>query len=98
MLYFSTRNTEEKFTFEEIILNGLAEDGGLYIPEKIPTLTGSDINRLLSYDYETIAYEIIIKFTGQTFTSEVLKKMIHDSYSSFRSDVVTPLILSLIHI
>ena len=69
MLYFSTRNTEKKFTFEEIILNGLAEDGGLYIPEKIPTLTGSDINRLLSYDYETIAYEIIIQFTGQTFTS-----------------------------
>ena len=92
MLYFSTRNTEKRFTFEEIILNGLAEDGGLYIPEKIPTLTGNDMNRLLSYDYETIAYEIIIKFTGQTFTSEVLKKMIHDSYSSFRSDVVTPLI------
>ena len=66
MLYFSTRDTDKKFTFEEIILNGLAADGGLYIPEKIPTFTESAINRLLSSDYQTIAYEIIKQFTGET--------------------------------
>tara|TARA_Y100000768_G_scaffold388088_1_gene382096 strand:+ start:3168 stop:4553 length:1386 start_codon:yes stop_codon:yes gene_type:complete len=91
MLYFSTRDTDKKFTFEEIILNGLAADGGLYIPEKIPTFTESAMNRLLSSDYQTIAYEIIKQFTGETFTTELLKRMIHDSYKSFRSDFVTPL-------
>ena len=91
MLYFSTRDTDKKFTFEEIILNGLAEDGGLYIPEQTPIFTENDINRLLCSDYETIAYEIIKQFTGETFTSDLLKRMIHDSYKSFRSDFVTPL-------
>ena len=91
MLYFSTRDTDKKFTFEEIILNGLAEDGGLYIPEQTPIFTENDINRLLCSDYETIAYEIIKQFTGETFTSDLLKSMIHDSYKSFRSDFVTPL-------
>ena len=91
MLYFSTRDTDKKFTFEEIILNGLAEDGGLYIPEQIPTFTENDMNRLLCSDYETIAYEIIKQFTGETFTNECLKRMIHDSYKLFRSDFVTPL-------
>ena len=91
MLYFSTRDTDKKFTFEEIILNGLAEDGGLYIPEQTPIFTENDINRLLCSDYETIAYEIIKQFTGETFTTNLLKRMIHDSYKSFRSDFVTPL-------
>ena len=84
MLYFSTRDTDKKFTFEEIILNGLAEDGRLYIPEQTPIFTENDINRLLCSDYETIAYEIIKQFTGETFTTDLLKRMIHDSYKSFR--------------
>ena len=91
MFYFSTRDTNKKFTFEEIILNGLAEDGGLYIPERTPNLKENDINELLSSDYETIAYEIIKQFTGETFKVDLLKEMIHDSYNSFRSDCVTPL-------
>ena len=74
MLYFSTRDTDKKFTFEEIILNGLAEDGGLYIPEQTPIFTENDINRLLCSDYETIAYEIIKQFTGETFTTNLLKR------------------------
>tara|TARA_B100000900_G_scaffold330753_1_gene291326 strand:- start:155 stop:697 length:543 start_codon:yes stop_codon:yes gene_type:complete len=91
MLYYSTRNINKKFTFEEIILNGLAEDGGLYIPERMPVLTKNAINTLLCSDYETIAYEIIKQFTGETFSTALLKKMIHDSYKLFRSDLVTPL-------
>jgi len=49
MQYISTRNTKQTFTFKDVFLNGLAADGGLYIPEKIPSYTLKELESLKSF-------------------------------------------------
>ena len=59
MLYHSTRNEDKKVGGSRAILEGLAPDGGLYVPDSIPKL---DIEKLLSLDYKGIAKKVISVF------------------------------------
>ena len=91
MQYISTRDQKHKFSFEDILLKGLADDGGLFIPEFIPELAENTIIDLLSKDYQNITFEIVKLFAGDTFEVKTLSQMIDDSYSTFRDERVTPL-------
>src|SRR6056300_579873 len=91
MQYISTRDQKHKFSFEDILLKGLADDGGLFVPEFIPELDENTIKDLLSKDYQNITFEIIKLFTGDTFEISKLSQMIEESYSTFRDRRVTPL-------
>ena len=59
MEYISTRNNNNKFSFSEIFLKGLAEDGGLFIPSNIEKFDESKINSLKKLSYIDLATEII---------------------------------------
>ena len=88
MKYISTRNNKKTYNFIETFLNGLALDGGLYIPKKIPRLSSATLNRLSKLNYNDLAYEIIKIYTGNTFSNNELKKIIKISYKKFNSNNV----------
>ena len=90
MLYVSTRNEEEKATASQAILKGLAADGGLFVPEKIPTLDLS-VEKLTSMTYQETAYEVMKLFLTD-FTEEELKGCIQNAYDEkFDSKEIAPL-------
>lgn len=90
MLYVSTRNEEEKATASQAILKGLAADGGLFVPEKIPTLDLS-VEKLASMTYQETAYEVMKLFLTD-FTEEELKGCIQNAYDEkFDSKEIVPL-------
>ncbi len=91
MKYISTRNSKIKVSFIETFLNGLALDGGLYIPKIIPKFSKSSFYRLSKLKYHELAFEIIKIFTDKTFSNSELKKIIKKSYSSFSTKEVIKL-------
>lgn len=91
MKYISTRGAAPKLSFEETVLAGLASDGGLYVPEIIPTLSMSEITALQSLSYPELAYNIISRFTGDSIAPDALKNIIFEAYKTFRHAAVAPL-------
>ena len=61
MEYLSTRGEDRNFSFESVLLNGLARDGGLYLPEKWPKFSFSEISEMQGLAYHEIASLIISK-------------------------------------
>jgi len=91
MKYISTRGSAPALNFEEVVLAGLASDGGLYVPDEIPTLSMPEITALRGLSYPDLAYNIISRFTGDSIAPEVLSQLISESYASFRHEAVAPL-------
>ncbi len=91
MRYISTRGTAPKLSFEEAVLAGLASDGGLYVPETVPTLSAEEIVAMQPLNYCELAYNIISRFTGDSVEQSALKKIIDESYKNFRHKEVAPL-------
>ena len=62
MEYISTRNNQKIFTFKDIFLKGLADDGGLFIPKSVKPFSKEEINNLKNLSYNDLAAEIIYFF------------------------------------
>ena len=90
IFYKSTRDSSKRVPASKAILQGLSEDGGLFFPEKIPTLDKS-IKELSKMDYRELAYEVM-KLFFTDFTEEELKKCINSAYDSkFDTEEIAPL-------
>lgn len=90
MLYVSTRNDQEKVTASQAILKGLAEDGGLFVPEEIPSLD-VPVEKLADMTYQETAYEVMKLFFSD-FTEEELKQCIARAYDGkFDTEEIAPL-------
>ena len=74
MNYISTRGEKKKLNFSDILLLGLARDGGLYIPQKWPKFSAKEIKRLKNKNYNDIAFEVSRKFIGNEINKKELKK------------------------
>ena len=59
MEYISTRNTKKSFSFKDVFLNGLASDGGLFVPKLIPVYNTNDLEKLKNLSYRDLATKII---------------------------------------
>ena len=81
--YISTRGNAPILSFKDVIFEGLASDGGLYIPEHWPLLNNEMINSFSSMSYQEIAYEVISPYIDSSLTKEDLKGIIAKSYSCF---------------
>ncbi len=91
LLYNSTRNAEKKVTASEAILKGLADDGGLFVPEYIPKLDVT-MDELKSMSYQETAYAVMKQFLTD-FTEEELMHCINSAYDSkFDTEVIAPLV------
>jgi threonine synthase len=90
MKYVSTRGECAPLTFTDTILTGLARDGGLFLPERIPNVQ-SQLPSWRALSYQELAYEIMSRFADD-LPSEVLRELIHKSYATFRHPEVTPVV------
>ena len=91
MFYRSTRDDSVKVTASQAILKGLAADGGLFVPESIPSLDKS-LEELSKMNYKEVAYEVM-KLMLDDFTEEELKSCIDRAYDSkFDTEEMTPLV------
>lgn len=90
VLYSSTRDSGKKVTASQTILKGLADDGGLFVPDHIPALELS-MRELAGRSYQDIAYEVMRLFLTD-FTEEELKQCISRAYDSkFDTEVIAPI-------
>ena len=92
MRYISTRGTAPVLTFEQAMMTGLARDGGLYVPETVPTLTHAQIAAMAGKSYEGVAFEVMRPFIGDTFTDDVFKELIKNAYAGFGHAARAPLV------
>lgn len=90
-MYSSTRNADVKLTASQAILKGLADDGGLFVPERIPELKYS-VEELAEMSYQETAYAVMKEFLTD-FTEEELKDCINKAYDSkFDTEEIAPLV------
>lgn len=92
MDYVSTRGLAPKLGFEDVLLAGLARDGGLYVPERWPVLSHQEIAGLAGKPFHEVAVEILDPLTGGAIPRVALAAMCKAAYGSFGHAAVTPLV------
>ena len=90
--YISTRGEAPSLGFEDVLLAGLARDGGLYVPQSWPTVSAAAIAGLAGKPFAEIAADVIHPFTGDAISRAELGRMAGDVYSRFGHKAVTPLV------
>lgn len=95
MHYISTRHGSQgepaPLGFEDIMLAGLARDGGLYLPAEWPQFSKAEIASLRGLDYNELAFRIMRPFVGDTFDEATFRRLIGEAYASFETPEVAPL-------
>ncbi|MCD9021760.1 threonine synthase [Cohnella silvisoli] len=91
MKYISTRGKVSPIGFIDMFLMGLGDDGGLIVPETIPTVSAAQLDVWAKLSYEDLMLEIFSLFTNNEIPESDLKTLIKDSYAGFTSPDVLPL-------
>ncbi len=91
MKYCSTRGQVKDLNFTEAVLMGLADDGGLLLPQQIPALSQNELQALSELSYPELAFEVISRFVDDIPAAD-LKKLIDNSYASFEHPQITPVV------
>ena len=90
LMYRSTRDSNNRVTASQAVLQGLSSDGGLFVPEQIPVLSKS-MEELSAMDYRELAYEVMKLFLTD-YTEEELKECINKAYDDkFDTPEIAPL-------
>jgi len=91
MRYKSTRGRVSGISFKDAVMMGLADDGGLLLPEALPRFTSADLERFRRLPYPELAFEIISRFATDIPPGD-LKGLIERSYATFTHPEVTPVV------
>ena len=81
MKYISTRGDSPKLNFTEVLLGGLAPDGGLYLPEHYPKFTNDELNDMREMSYQDLAFYIFEKFIDDIPEND-LREIVNKTYSA----------------
>ena len=83
MKYISTRDNSKEYSFEEVFIKGLADDGGLFIPSEIKKYSVEELKSLSSLSYQDLAKKIIYPFIGDFMSENELSDIVdnHIQYS-----------------
>ncbi len=92
MRYLSTRGAAPVRDFAGVLLAGLAEDGGLYMPESWPHFSASDLRALRGLPYAELAARVMQPFIGNAVPFAALQKITHEAYAGFGHPAVAPLV------
>ncbi|WP_062011454.1 threonine synthase [Aureimonas sp. AU4] len=92
MKYVSTRGSAPTLGFADVLLAGLATDGGLYVPETWPVLSPETIRSFAGRPYAEVAFEVLQPFVGDEIAPAALRSMIDAAYATFRHPAVAPLV------
>lgn len=91
MLYCSTRGQASVLNFEDVVLTGLARDGGLYVPESWPGFSHADIAGFAGLSYAELAVRVMTPFVSPSIPEADFARMVGESYATFDHAAVTPL-------
>ena len=91
MKFISTRLAAPRLSFEEVVLQGLASDGGLFVPEFLPTFSKNDIAKMKKMTYEELFFEVTRHFVDNEIDATTYKKIIKKSYKNFSHSAIAPL-------
>ena len=92
MEYISTRGGGEPKSFEDVILTGLAPDGGLYVPKSLPNYSHEEIASWADLSYQQLALKVITPFVDGAIPEGDLERLIEKSYGNFRHEDIAPLV------
>jgi threonine synthase len=92
--YISTRGQAPALGFDDVLLTGLARDGGLYVPESWPQLSGGDIRAVAGSSYAETAVKVMAPFLGKdsVLTGDAFARIVDEAYATFDHKAVTPLV------
>jgi threonine synthase len=90
--YVSTRGEAPALGFIDVMLAGLARDGGLYVPESWPTFDSATIAAFAGRPYAEVAVEVIRPFVGDAIAEQDLARMAREAYDTFRHPAIVPLV------
>jgi threonine synthase len=89
--YVSTRGDAPVLGFDDVLLAGLARDGGLYVPETWPALTPDTLTSFAGLPYGEVATRVMAPFLGGGIDEELVRNIIAEAYARFRHPAVVPL-------
>ncbi|MAK91741.1 MAG: threonine synthase [Oleibacter sp.] len=93
MKYISTRGNAPELTFEDVLLTGLATDGGLYVPKDVPQYSLEEIQSWRDLPYTELAHKVIYPFVEGCVDADALKTMLEEVYNNtnFGHKAIAPL-------
>ena len=91
MRYISTRGQAPALNFEDVLLAGLASDGGLYVPENLPRFTQEEIASWAGLPYHELAFNVMRPFVAGSISDADFKAILKDTYGAFAHTSVAPL-------
>ena len=89
--FISTRGEAPQASFADVLLAGLAPDGGLYLPAVWPRFSAEEIAAFKGKRYQDVAFEILSRFVGDSFSATELKEDIEAAYAGFENADIAPL-------
>lgn len=92
MRYVSTRGGAPELGFRDVLLAGLARDGGLYVPAEWPRLSQAEIRGLRGLAYPDLAVRLLTPFLGGEIDRATFARIVREAYATFRHDAVCPLV------
>jgi len=90
--FISTRGHAPAAGFAEVLLAGLAPDGGLYLPQAWPQFSDAELAAFKGIPFQEAAYRVLSRFTGPSFTETELREAIAAAYSDFDAPQIAPLV------
>lgn len=91
MRYISTRGEAPTLEFDEVLLAGLATDGGLYVPETWPGFSADEIRAMRGLSYPDLAVRVMLPFLGGRIAEKEFAGLVRDAYGAFDHAAVLPL-------
>ena len=91
MRYISTRGDAPAIGFEDVVLTGLAPDGGLYVPETVPEFSHAELADMAGLSYAEVAYRVMRGFVGDAIDDATFRRIVTETYAGFNHDAVVPL-------
>ncbi|MCG4257511.1 threonine synthase [Acetobacter senegalensis] len=91
MRYISTRGKAPALSFSDVLLAGLAEDGGLYLPETWPSFSLSEWQAMRGLPYPELAARVLAPFVGDDIDESTLRRLCAQAYAGFDHPAIVPL-------
>lgn len=92
MKYISTRGRSPAAGFEDVLLTGLASDGGLFVPETLPEFDTATLEQWRRLPYNELAFQVMHPFVGDSIADDDFREIIDDTYRDFGHRAIAPLV------